>query len=122
MYQFSTGSGTFVRCIETLCGRKAVNMGKPDTYLCQVLMKNFNVDPARTLMIGDRANTDILLGKRCGFKTLLVLSGVTNMEEVEAWKVSSDPEENELVPDYYIDAIGDLYPLLQKYKAQQKPE
>ncbi|XP_047366333.1 glycerol-3-phosphate phosphatase-like [Vespa velutina] len=102
------GTGSLVRCIESCAERKALIMGKPEPYIANILKEKYNVNPARTLMIGDRCNTDILLGTRYGFKTLLVLTGVTNLQQVEQWKQSDKPEEKELVPDYYIDALGDL--------------
>ncbi|XP_035742178.1 glycerol-3-phosphate phosphatase-like isoform X1 [Vespa mandarinia] len=102
------GTGSLVRCIESCAERKALIMGKPEPYIANILKERYNVNPARTLMIGDRCNTDILLGTRYGFKTLLVLTGVTNLQQVEQWKQSDKPEEKELVPDYYIDALGDL--------------
>ncbi|OXU30853.1 hypothetical protein TSAR_012657 [Trichomalopsis sarcophagae] len=114
------GTGSFVRCIETCSERKATIMGKPEPYVADMIKQKYNVDPKRTLMIGDRANTDILLGTRCGFKTLLVLSGVTHLEEVEKWKQSTRQEDRDLVADYYIDTLGDLYPHLQKLKKEQK--
>ncbi|XP_023248374.1 glycerol-3-phosphate phosphatase [Copidosoma floridanum] len=110
------GTGSMVRCIETCAERKALIMGKPEPYVAEMIKKNYHVNPERTLMIGDRSNTDILLGTRCHFKTLLVLSGVTKIEEVEKWKLSSAKEDRDLVPNYYIKTLGDLLPYLKEYK------
>ncbi|XP_058788999.1 glycerol-3-phosphate phosphatase-like isoform X2 [Phymastichus coffea] len=110
------GTGSLVSCIEMCSERKATIMGKPEPYIADVLKQQCNIDPKRTIMIGDRDKSDILLGTRCGFKTLLVLSGVTTLNDVDRCKKSSSKDDNDLVPDYYIDTLGDLYPHLQKYK------
>lgn len=110
---FYIGTGSIVRCIETCAERKAIVMGKPEPHVSQVIKNKYNVDPSKTLMIGDRANTDILLGTRCGFKTLLVLSGITTLDEIEKWKKSSAKEDKDLIPDYYIDTLGELLPYLK---------
>ncbi|CAK9805449.1 Glycerol-3-phosphate phosphatase [Anthophora plagiata] len=110
------GTGSLVRCIESCAERKAVVMGKPEHYIADVLMKRFQVNPERTLMIGDRHNTDILLGTRCGFKTLLVLTGITSLEDVNRWKQSGSAQEKEYIPDYYIESLGDLLSYLEKFK------
>lgn len=102
------GTGSLVRSVQTCAGRPPFIVGKPSSYICNVLTETNKIDPSRTLMIGDRCNTDILLGKRCGFKTLLVLTGVNNLKEVEEWSKSSDPELQELVPDYYAKGIDSL--------------
>ncbi|XP_033606654.1 glycerol-3-phosphate phosphatase isoform X3 [Cryptotermes secundus] len=106
------GTGSMVAAIETCAGRKPFLIGKPSTYIIDAIRKRYNVDPERTLMIGDRCNTDILLGTRCGFKTLLVLSGVNTLDDVMNWKQSDNEEDRGLVPDYYIGKLGDLLPLL----------
>ncbi|XP_043259541.1 glycerol-3-phosphate phosphatase [Colletes gigas] len=112
------GTGSLVRCIESCAERKAVIMGKPESYIADLLKKKYNVNPKRTLMIGDRHNTDILLGTRCGFKTLLVLTGVSKLHHITKWKRSKCPEEKEYIPDYYINTIGDLLPYLEKFKCK----
>ncbi|XP_012233536.1 glycerol-3-phosphate phosphatase isoform X2 [Linepithema humile] len=108
------GTGSLVRCIESCSERKAIIMGKPEEYMAKMLKERSNINPQRTLMIGDRCNTDIIFGTRCGFLTLLVLTGVTALSDVEKWKQSGQQEERDLVPNYYIDALGDLLPYLKE--------
>lgn len=48
------GTGSFVRAVETCAERKALVIGKPNKEICQHLIDNGTINPARTLMIGDR--------------------------------------------------------------------
>lgn len=102
------GTGSLVCAVKTCAGREPFVVGKPSSYICNVLMESNKIDPSRTIMIGDRCNTDILLGKRCGFKTLLVLTGVNSQKDVEEWSKSDDPKLQELVPDFYAQGINSL--------------
>jgi ribonucleotide monophosphatase NagD (HAD superfamily) len=43
-----------VAAIETCAGRKPFLIGKPSAYTIDAIRKRYNVDPKRTLMIGDR--------------------------------------------------------------------
>ncbi|KAK5643116.1 hypothetical protein RI129_006961 [Pyrocoelia pectoralis] len=91
------GTGVAVAAVQTCAGRQPIVVGKPYTYICNALIKEYGIDPKH-----------ILLGTRCGFQTMLVLTGVTTLDEVLQWKESKKVEENELVPDVYLDKLGDL--------------
>lgn len=107
--QIVPGTGAMVAAVSTAAGRQPVVLGKPSKFMFEIVQRRFpGIQPARTLMIGDRANTDILLGKNCGLQTLLVGSGVHSLEETRAWEASQDPEERRQVADHYLDKLGDL--------------
>jgi len=76
----------------------------------------------RMLMIGDRCSTDILFGVRNDCITLLVLTGINTLSDIEKWKQSEQQEEKRLVPNYYIDALGDLLPYLEELKTKRNLE
>jgi len=103
------GTGAMVAAVTTAAGRQPVVLGKPSKFMFEIVQRRHpSIQPARTLMIGDRANTDILLGKNCGLQTLLVGSGVHSLEETRRWEASEKEEERKLVADFYLDKLGDL--------------
>lgn len=102
------GTGTFVNAISTCAERLPFIIGKPAKYICDAIVKGNGLDPARSLMIGDKCNTDILFGRKCGFQTLLVLSGVTSFPQVFEWKQSKNESRAEWIPDMYAENLGRL--------------
>lgn len=89
-------------------------MGKPNASICESLLNGENpIVPERTLMIGDRCNTDVLLGTKCGFQTLLVGTGVHHLHDVHKWQISKNAEEKKCIPDVYLPKLGDLMPYLE---------
>ncbi len=114
------GTGAVVSAVATAAGRKPVVMGKPHPAMFEAVKRmRPQTSPDRTLMIGDRANTDILLGTRCGLKTLLVGTGVHSLEDTRKWEESEKQEERDLVADFYVDRIGDLVDLWTKSQADE---
>ncbi|XP_034831312.1 glycerol-3-phosphate phosphatase-like [Maniola hyperantus] len=97
------GTGTLVRAVETCSERKALVLGKPNDYVKKFL-ESFGLNPGRTLMIGDRCNTDIEFGVRCGFQTLLVMTGVTSAKEIEKIRNEKTPP----LPDVVLPKLGDI--------------
>lgn len=105
------GTGTFVSAVATCSGRDPTVMGKPHHFIVDAISKNYKINPARTLMIGDRCNTDIMLGSNCGFQTLLVLTGVHQLKDVKNF---TETKQEGLVPDFYLPKLGDMLPLIQQ--------
>lgn len=109
------GTGSIVKAIEVCAERKAVIMGKPENFLCEVFFKEeIHSDSKKILMIGDRLNTDILFGNNNNFQTLLVETGVHKIDKVKDIidRINEGDDDVELkkqVPDFYISALGDLF-------------
>ncbi|XP_043824918.1 chronophin [Dromiciops gliroides] len=99
------GTGSLTAAVETASGRRAVVVGKPSTYMFECITEHFGVDPASTLMVGDRLETDILFGHRCGLTTVLTLTGVSRLDQAQAYLAAG---QLDLVPHYYVDSIADL--------------
>lgn len=107
------GTGSIVRAVETSAERQPIVMGKPNASICESLLNGENgIVPERTLMIGDRCNTDVLLGSNCGFQTMLVGTGVHHLHDVHKWQKSKNSEDKKLIPDTYLPRLGDLMPYL----------
>ena len=66
-----------------------VIVGKPFETAGDVIRRRFNVDKKEVAMVGDRLSTDIDFGNRCGFASILVLSGETSMKDVKKSKVKA---------------------------------
>ncbi|XP_044748298.1 glycerol-3-phosphate phosphatase-like isoform X1 [Coccinella septempunctata] len=108
-------TGAILTAIETCSGRKAKILGKPSKYIMEYLKMHHCIDAQRTLLLGDRLKIDILLGQECGFQTLIVLSGMTQTDEVHAKLRSSLLGETTdgLLPDLYTKSLEDMLPFLK---------
>lgn len=111
---FPSGTGSLTAAVETASGRKALVVGKPNTYMFDCIVERFGIDPSRTLMVGDRLETDILFGKNCGLSTILTLTGVSRLEEALAYMASDSTAAKDMVPNYYVNSIAELIPGLDE--------
>jgi 4-nitrophenyl phosphatase len=85
------GAGSVVAAIATASGKQPTIIGKPETLMMTTGVAQLGTSASRTVMIGDRLDTDILAAARAGLTTALVLTGVTTRDDL----ASSD-----IVPDY----------------------
>jgi len=67
--------------------------------MMQVALKTMNVAPRECLLVGDRLETDIAMGKKAGMATALVLTGVTNRETLR---------QSPWQPDYVWESVVEI--------------
>lgn len=69
------GAGAVVGALTGCTGRTPINCGKGGQWIIELLEREFSLAPERTLMVGDRLDTDIAFGAACGMQTLCCLTG-----------------------------------------------
>lgn len=72
--------------------RPDVWVGKPSRDLAQLVVRTFGLTAHRTLMVGDRTNTDVVFGRSVGMRTCLVLSGCHTVDDARAAPAEATPE------------------------------
>ncbi|CAL1599034.1 unnamed protein product [Knipowitschia caucasica] len=108
------GTGCILQAVEAAAQREAQTVGKPNRFMFECVASQFGVEQERCLMVGDRLDTDILLGSNCGLKTLLALTGVNTVADALEHQRSGCPKRQGMVPDYYVESIADLLPALRE--------
>ena len=76
------GNGAGLAALEVATGVSPLIIGKPEPTLLTLAMEKLGVARESTAIIGDRLETDILGGKNAGIATILVLSGITQANEL----------------------------------------
>ncbi|MCL9817037.1 HAD-IIA family hydrolase [Natronocalculus amylovorans] len=95
------GSGAIIGAIENVTNRSVEQIcGKPSPYTAQLALDRLgNPDPSECLVVGDRLDTDILLGKNAGMTTVLVKTGVTD---------NTTLSESDIQPDYVLESLAEF--------------
>ncbi len=95
--------GPFIRMFEQMCQTTAIVIGKPNRRMLEMASLEMGVDPAGTVMVGDRLYTDIRMGQMAGISTILVLSGETSKEDLKG---------SDIIPTYILDSVADINSVL----------
>jgi len=93
--------GAILAAISAACGKQPYIVGKPNSLMMTLATKKLGVHAEDTLMIGDRMDTDILGGMQAGMQTCLVLSGVTQKENLLEYPYN---------PDFIFPSVAEIFP------------
>ncbi len=85
--------------IELATGKPAYFVGKPNPLMMRTGLSILGVHSEDAVMIGDRMDTDIVAGIESGLDTALVLSGVTDLDEMRRFPYR---------PRLILDGVGDI--------------
>jgi len=89
-----------IAAVEAVTDKKVeVVVGKPSPIILEVALASLGVSAVDAVMVGDRIETDIAMGRRSGLHTILVLSGVTHAD---------DPRIAEHLADHVIGSVEEL--------------
>jgi HAD superfamily hydrolase (TIGR01450 family) len=89
-----------IAAVEAVTGHRVEEIvGKPSPIILEAALAALGVPATDAVIVGDRIETDITMGKSLGLATVLVLSGVT---------AAGDPRIVELAPDLVIGSVADL--------------
>jgi HAD superfamily hydrolase (TIGR01450 family) len=74
--EFWPGTGSIVKAIEYGSNKKSKLLGKPSDLMCQLVQLFVQSSRKDTVLFGDELKADIGLGKKCGYFSVLVRTGV----------------------------------------------
>jgi phosphoglycolate/pyridoxal phosphate phosphatase family enzyme len=82
---FEPGAGTIVAAIATAVGHPPeIVVGKPHPLAMKITLEAAGCKASEVVMVGDRLDTDIQVGRVAGVFTALVLSGVTTRAKLRS--------------------------------------
>lgn len=93
------GAGSLVAAIEAASGAAPVVIGKPSIHGGLMALEKLQLPASQALCVGDRLDTDILMGRQAGIPTALLLTGVSQRADVQTTGIT---------PDYIFDDLPAL--------------
>ncbi len=96
---YNIGNGSIVAMFEYASNQEAVKIGKPHPAIIEGALRYTRVNKENIIIVGDNLETDIILGKNSGIDTVLVTTGVNNMEDCYTLNIH---------PTYIVDNLSRL--------------
>lgn len=85
--------------IELATGKQAYFIGKPNPLMMRIALRKLEMQREKTIIIGDRMDTDIVAGIEAEIDTCLVLSGISNRETVNEFAYR---------PTYILEGVNEI--------------
>jgi len=76
-------TGSVAALISRATGREPYFVGKPNPLMMRSALNAIDAHSETAAMVGDRMDTDVVSGMEAGMETILVLSGLTSLEDAE---------------------------------------
>jgi NagD protein len=99
-------TGAVAALITAATGATPYFVGKPNPLMMRSALNQIEAHSERTVMIGDRMDTDIVSGIEAGLRTILVLTGSTHRDAVERFPYR---------PTRVVESIADVVPLIKQF-------
>jgi NagD protein len=96
-------TGSVAALISHATGKKPYFIGKPNPLMMRSALNAIDAHSETAAMVGDRMDTDVVSGLEAGMETILVLTGLTTLEEAERY-----PYRASRVVDSIAHLIGEL--------------
>ncbi|NIK76605.1 4-nitrophenyl phosphatase [Paenibacillus castaneae] len=77
------GAGSIGAMLKAAGGKEPVLIGKPSSILMDYSLREIGLSAQETWVVGDNMATDIAFGKAAGCGTILVLTGLTNEQNMD---------------------------------------
>ncbi len=104
------GAGSILAALRAATGVEPIIVGKPEPHLFEAALRRLGLPAARTAMLGDRMDTDIVGAKRMGLATILITTGVDD---------ATAARQAGLRPDLIVSGLDELVRLWHEQPARQ---
>ena len=92
-------TGSVAALISRATGAEPYYVGKPNPLMMRSALNAIEAHSETTAMIGDRMDTDVVSGLEAGLHTILVLTGLTTLQDAERFPYRASR---------IVDSVGDL--------------
>ena len=86
------GCGALIASLIACTGKQPIVCGKPEPLMLDVILKHTGAAKSDVTIIGDRIDSDILMANLAGINSILVLTGVTTLDDLETAPDDQQPQ------------------------------